>query len=175
MITWLPSYLEQRGYQAGAMSLFAGLPLLSSVAADLAGGVTTDYLVRRLGLRAGRAGIGVGAYAVAAGSMLAAAFSGSFVLSGVWIALAAASSMFTLAASWAACIDLGGRSSGVVSAAMNTSGQIGGVLSPVVLALLVQHLHNWSLPLYLMAALYAVSSACWLFVDSNPRSTSVNP
>jgi MFS family permease len=172
LITWLPSYLErQRGYRAGAMSLFAGLPLLLSVVADLAGGFTTDYLVRRFGLRAGRAAIGVAAYALAAAAMLAAAVSASFVLSSLWIALAAAASMFTLAASWAACIDLGGRSSGVVSAAMNTTGQLGGVLSPIVLALLVQQFDNWSLPLYVMAGLYAFSSVCWMFVDSAPRLT----
>lgn len=170
LITWLPSYLEQqRGYQPGAMSLFAGLPLLLSVAADFTGGFSTDYLVRRFGLRLGRSAIGVGGYAVAALAMVAAAYSGNFVFSSVLIAVAAAASMFTLAASWAACIDLGGPSSGVVSAAMNTTGQLGGVLSPIVLALLVQQFNNWSLPLYVMAGLYALSSACWLFVNSTPR------
>lgn len=169
LITWLPSYLEQqRGFEKGALSLFAGLPLLLSVVADLTGGMTTDALVQRFGLRAGRAAIGVTAYAIAAAAMLAAAWGGGFVLSAVMISIAAAASMFTLAASWAACIDIGGKSSGVVSAAMNTMGQIGGVLSPIVLAMLVERFHDWSLPLYLMAALYAASSLCWLFVD--PRA-----
>jgi MFS family permease len=166
LITWLPSYLEkQRGYHAGSISLFAGLPLLLSVIADFTGGVTTDWLVRRFGLRTGRAAIGVVAYAISAAAMVSAAFAGSFVVSAVLIAVAAASSMFTLAASWAACIDLGGRSSGVLSAAMNTTGQLGSVLSPIVLALLVQKFDNWSLPLYVMAALYAISSVSWCFVD----------
>jgi MFS family permease len=166
LITWLPSYLEQqRGFQPGALSLFAGLPLLLSVAADLTGGLATDFMVKRFGLRLGRSAIGAGAYAIAASAMLAAAFTCGFVLSAVLISIAAASSMFTLAASWAACIDLGGKSSGVVSAAMNTTGQIGAVLSPIVLALLVQHFDNWSLPLFVMAALYALSATCWLFVN----------
>jgi MFS family permease len=166
LITWLPSYLEkQRGYQPGAISLFAGLPLLLSVVADFTGGLTTDWLVRRFGLRAGRAAIGVVAYAISAAAMVGAAFAGTFVVSAVLIAVAAASSMFTLAASWAACIDLGGQSSGVVSAAMNTTGQLGSVLSPIVLALLVREFDNWSLPLYVMAALYAISSLSWCLVD----------
>ena len=117
-------------------------------------------------MRVGRSAIGFAAYALAASAMLAAAFTTSFVLSAVLISVAAASSMFTLAASWAACIDLGGKSSGVVSAAMNTTGQIGAVLSPIVLALLVQRFDNWSLPLFVMAALYALSSACWIFVNT---------
>ncbi len=170
LITWLPSYLEQqRGFQPGALSLFAGLPLLLSVVADLAGGMTTDYLVRRFGLRWGRSAIGSAAYAVSAVAMVFAAVSDGFVSSAVWIAVAAASSMFTLAASWAACIDVGGRASGVVSAAMNTTGQIGGVLSPIVLALIVRESNNWSLPLYVMAALYAFSSLCWLAIDPSPK------
>lgn len=168
VITWLPSYLEQqRGFQKGTLSLFAGLPLLLSVIADLTGGMATDFLARRFGLRIGRVTIGVAAYAVAAVAMLAAAQESGAVLSAVLIAVAAAASMFPLAASWAACIDLGGSSSGVVSAAMNTTGQIGGVLSPIVLTLLVNRFENWSVPLYVMAALYAFSSVCWIFINPN--------
>ena len=37
--------------------------------------------------------------------------------------------MFTLAAAWAVAIELGGRNSAVLSATMNTAGQIGGILS----------------------------------------------
>lgn len=169
LITWLPSYLEQqRGFEKNALSLFAGLPLLLSVIADLTGGMATDALVRRFGLRIGRAAICVAAYGVAAVSMLAAAAGVSSVASALLIAVAAASSMFTLAASWAACIDLGGSSSGVVSAAMNTAGQVGGVLSPIVLAYLVDHFQDWNLPLHLMAVLYGLSSLCWLFVNPDP-------
>ncbi|HUS06356.1 MAG TPA: MFS transporter [Bryobacteraceae bacterium] len=166
LITWLPAYLEQhRGLRAGALSLFAGLPLLLSVLADLTGGIATDWLVRRSGLRIGRAAIGVSAYAIAAATMLGAAWTADPALASVLIALAAAASMFTLGASWAACIDIGGPASGVVSAAMNTTGQIGGVLSPIVLALLVDRFSNWSLPLYVMAALYGISSLSWLLVN----------
>ncbi len=171
LITWMPSYLEtQRGFSAGALSLFAGLPLLLSVVADLTGGFSTDALARRFGLRFGRAAIGVTAYALAAASMLIAIWTASPVISSLSISVAAAASMFTLAASWAACIDIGGKASGVVSAAMNTTGQIGGILSPIVVGVLVERFANWSLPLYVMAVLYAFSSVCWLFVDPRPRT-----
>jgi ACS family glucarate transporter-like MFS transporter len=67
----------------------------------------------------------------------------------ILIAVAAAASMFTLGPSWAACIDIGGRNSAVMSAAMNTCGQVGGILSPVVLAYIVAIFANWAIPLYL--------------------------
>jgi MFS family permease len=82
----------------------------------------------------------------------------------VLIAIAAAASMFTLAPSWATCIDIGGRHSGVLSAAMNTSGQIGGIMSPIVLAYIVEIFANWAIPLYVMAGLYAIATVSWLFI-----------
>ena len=51
--------------------------------------------------------------------------------------------MFTLAPAWATAIELGGSNSAVLSATMNTAGQIGGILSPIVLAYIVDRLGNW--------------------------------
>ncbi len=173
LITWLPTYLEQQhGLRAGALSLFAGLPLLLSVIADLTGGAATDTMVRKFGLRIGRVSIGVVSYAVAAIAMLIATQAQDVTIASVMIAVAAASSMFALGASWAACIDIGGKSSGVVSATMNTTGQVGSILSPMVLAVLVDRFADWTLPLFVMSALYAVSSVAWAFVNPSPRPQS---
>lgn len=170
LITWLPTYLEQqRGFSQGGLSIFAGLPLILSVFADLFGGIVTDRLTKAYGLRTGRAGVGSAAYLVAAVAILAAAFTANAVAAAVLIAVAAAASMFTLAASWATCIDIGGSHSGVVSAAMNTSGQIGGIFSPILLAYLVKWFANWSLPLLVMCGLYLMASLAWLLVDPGRR------
>jgi MFS family permease len=72
--------------------------------------------------------------------------------------------MFTLGTSWASCIDIGERRAGVLSAAMNTSGNIGGFLSPIVLAYLVRWFSNWAIPLYVLAGLYFMAAACWLVI-----------
>ncbi|MBL8230664.1 MAG: MFS transporter [Bryobacterales bacterium] len=166
LITWLPTYLEQqRGFTKGSLGLFAGLPLMLSVLGDIFGGVTTDWLTRKYGLRVGRASIGICAYFVSGLAMLFAPGAESPVVAALLIAIAAASSMFTLAASWAACLDIGGAHSGVISAAMNTTGQVAGVLSPIVLTYLVENFASWSLPLYVMAGLYLLSSAAWWFID----------
>ncbi len=170
LITWFPAYLEQqRGFSKAGLSLFAGLPLLLSVFGDLFGGITTDRLTKARGLRVGRAGVGGVAYLVSAISILAATFTADGVMAAVLIAVAAAASMFTLAASWASCIDIGGQHSGVVSAAMNTSGQVGGIVSPILLAYLVEWFADWRLPLVVMSLLYFLSAVTWLFVDPNKR------
>jgi MFS transporter, ACS family, glucarate transporter len=165
VITWLPAYLAKaRGFESVELGLFAGLPLILSVVSDIGGGWTTDRLCRRFGLRLGRCAVASGANLLAALAMLAGAATADSRVAALLIAVALASSMFTLGPSWAACIDIGGRSSAVVSAAMNTAGQIGGILSPIVLALVVDRFANWAIPLYLMAGLYLMAAIVWLAV-----------
>ena len=73
-ITWLPTYLkEKHGFDAMQLGLFAGLPLILSVLGDLFGGVTTDAVTARFGLRLGRCGVGAAAYVLAGGAMILAA------------------------------------------------------------------------------------------------------
>ena len=84
--------------------------------------------------------------------------------SGVPISLAGAASNFMLAAAWGSCIDLSRRHSGVLSAAMNTAGQAGGFLSPIVLAFVVRHFTSWSAPLYITGGLYLAGSLCGLWI-----------
>ena len=170
-ITWLPTYLAQaRGMRAAELALFAGLPLLLSSLADVTGGMTSDSLSRRFGLRMGYCGVGASAYLIGAVLMAAGAHAANARAAGTLIAVAGALSMFTLAASWATAIGLGGRNAAVLSAAMNTSGNIGGVLSPIVLAFLVGRFRNWNLPLDLLSGLYLMASFCWLFIQ--PEKTA---
>lgn len=169
VMTWLPTYLaEARGFEPGALALFAGLPMLLGVGSNLLGGVTTDLLCARYGLRLGRAAIGVTSYVAAAVMMVWAAVEQEPQRAAVLLAVASASSMFALSAHWASAIDIGGEHTGVLSAAMNTTGQIGSIISPLVAASLVEHYANWALPLHVMAGLYLFSALTWLFV--RPRA-----
>jgi MFS-type transporter involved in bile tolerance (Atg22 family) len=48
---------------------------------------------------------------------------------------------------------------------MNTSGQVGAILSPTLIALVVGHFSNWGAPLYLVGTLFLLGSVCWLWID----------
>ncbi len=169
-ITWLPAYLkEKHGFDAMSLGFFAGLPLILSVLGDLFGGVATDAVARRFGLRLGRAGVGAAAYSVAGGAMILAGLAGQPVLAGWLIALALGASMFTLGASWSTCLDIGGSHAGVVSAAMNTSGQIGSVLSPLLVAFLLKQWGDWNLPLLVMGGLFLAGAICWGLINPHQR------
>jgi MFS transporter, ACS family, glucarate transporter len=163
-VTWLPTYLQHEKQLHGVtLGFLAGLPLLLSVPADLFGGILTDRLSRKFGLRLGRCLVGFGSLA-AAGIFLFCGALAPGVIAAVLIALAAAASNFLLGASWGACADIAGDHAATVSAAMNTSGQIGGVLSPIAFALLTRTSTSWAAPLYLTAALYLAGAMCWYFV-----------
>jgi len=170
VMTWLPTYLaEQRGFQKESLSFFSGLPLLLSVFGDLSGGAVTDFMSRRFGLRLGRSGVAVTGYAVAGAAMFASVLSTTPVMAASLIAVAVAASMFTLSASWAACIDIGGEHTAVLGAAMNTTGQLGSILSPVLTGWVVTHFSNWQTPLLIMGGLYVASAIFWMLVDPRKR------
>jgi len=83
----------------------------------------------------------------------------------VLISLGGASSNFLLGAAWGTCIDIGRTRSGALSAAMNTSGQIGSIVSPSLVAVIVTHFSSWSAPLYLTGVLFLGGALCWLWID----------
>jgi MFS transporter, ACS family, glucarate transporter len=165
-ITWLPTYLEnERGFTATTLGVMAGLPLVMSAAADLFGGLTTDWVTKRFGLRVGRCGVGGVSLLVASVLLIAGTATAHNIVAVVLISLALASSNFLLGASWSACTDIAGDHAGVVSACMNTAGQVGGFLSPIVAALFVERYASWSAPLYLCGALYFLGALCWWLVE----------
>ena len=62
------------------LGIFAGLPLIVSMPGDLLGGLVTDRLAARYGLRVGRCGLGAVAYVIAGIALLAAAASSTPII-----------------------------------------------------------------------------------------------
>jgi ACS family glucarate transporter-like MFS transporter len=172
-ITWLPTYLAQgHGMKGTELAIFSGLPLMMSFVADLTGGEGSDKLARVLSLRAARRAFGVGGYVLAAIATFLATQLGSGFSAGLLIAIGGACSMLTLAPAWASAVDVGGHHAGVTAGVMNTVGQIGGILSPIVLAYLVDATGNWNLPLLVLAGIYAVAAVAWLMINPDQRVES---
>ena len=169
-ITWFPTYLEEaRGFAKASLGFFAGLPLLASVAGDIFGGRVTDWAVREYGLKIGRTGVGAAAYGVAGVAMAIGAMTAEPVASVLWISFSVASSMFTLGASWSTCIDIGGKHSGVVSAAMNSAGSAAGIACPIIVAKIVTDSGDWNLPVFIMSGLFFFGAVCWLLIDPRKK------
>src|SRR5215510_4692796 len=165
-ITWLPSYLLRgRGFDFQAMGWLASLPLLAIAVGALVGGSLSDRLVRRFGLRSGLRVPGLVGLPLAGVCVLGAAAtpdarSAAFLLAG-----AAGAAALGFAPAWSVCLAVGGRHAGVVSGAMNTFGNLGGTLSPILMGFWLEALGSWDVGLYSVAALYFGAALCWLGID----------
>jgi MFS family permease len=165
-ITWLPTYLlRARGFDLQAVGWFAALPLLGIALGCLVGGWLSDALARRFGPRTGRRTPGVLGLPLAALAILGAVSAADARAAAGLLAAAAGLAALGVAPAWAVCLEIGGRNAGVVSGAMNTFGNLGGVASPLVVGWCLEAWGSWSAPLWTVAALYLGAAACWLAID----------
>jgi ACS family glucarate transporter-like MFS transporter len=169
-ITWLPTFLkEKHGFTALSLGFFSGLPLITAVLGDLFGGVATDWAARRFGLRFGRAGVsGLGNLFAGVAMITATRVHDPHLAIGL-ISLAVCGTMFTLGATWGTCLDIGGHHVGVVSAAMNTAGQIGSFFSPLLVTWLLQEFGDWNAPVLAIGGLFLVGATMWCLIDPRDR------
>ena len=165
-LTWLPTYLRDgRGFNSSAMNAIHTVVLLCAAAASIFGGQLTDKLTKRYGLRVGRA-IGVVAMPLSALALTVAALTGSAGMAAAAMVVAASAGDLCLSPSWAMCHDVGGEASGTVTAVMNTFGNIGGALSPLVVGYAVQWWGSWSIPLLAAAASALFGGFFTLLIDT---------
>ena len=174
-ITWLPTYLlTARGFDLKAVGWLASLPLLSIAAGVFAGGWLSDVFVHRYGLRVGRRLTGVVGLPLAAVAVIAGMASATPMTSALLLASAAGLAALGVSPAWAVCLEIGGRHSGVVTGAMNTFGNLGGALCPVVVGVCLQRWGSWTVPLTTIAVLYLVAAACWMAIDPTRPIVAIN-
>ena len=165
-LTWLPTYLlRARGFELSQVGWLAALPLLGIATGSLLGGALTDLLARRFGPRVALRTPGVVGLPLAALAIVGAVTTADPRASALYLAAAAGLAALGVAPGWSVCLAIGGRHAGVVSGAMNTFGNLGGVMSPIVVGWCLTLWGSWEAPLYTVAALYVVAALCWLGVD----------
>jgi sugar phosphate permease len=163
-LTWLTKYLvDVRHFTLLKGGLLASLPLWAGVVGDTAGGLATDWLLKRTGsARIGRRVVAIiGLLGCAVFIVPAALTEDAYIAVGCLTA-----SMFflecTIGPSWAVPMDTGGKYSGTVSGMMNMAGNFGGAISPIVFGYLAQG-DNWQAPFIVAACLLVAGAAIWAF------------
>jgi len=66
---------------------------------------------------------------------------------------------------WAVCLDVGHEYSGTVSAMMNTVGNIGSALSPLVFGAILQFTGSWVYPFVVASCILVAGALLWLKVN----------
>jgi MFS family permease len=168
--TWLPTYLiKVLGFSVLGGGLFAALPFLLAGIADIVGGWLTDRLARAHGLRVGRCYLGFGAFLTCAALVFASTLPVPSIAKAILLAFALASADLALGACWAVPIDIAPDHAGVITGCMNTLGNLGGLLGPLVVGLAVDRWHSWTFPFYVTASMYACGAVAWLAIDPTQR------
>ena len=172
-ITWLPTYLlKARGFDLRQTGFFAALPLVAIAGGVFAGGWLSDRLAARWGARSGRRAPGLVGFPLAALAVAIGISAADPLTSALLLAAAAGMAALGVAPAWVVSTEIGGVHAGVVSGAMNTFGNLGGALSPVIVGVCLERWGSWKAPLFSVAVLYLVAALCWLHVDPNERLES---
>lgn len=193
-ITYLPGYLKDQLHieQGTDMStpefwiggLMKGLPLLVGSVSCLLGGFLTDSFIKQTGNRKwGRRLFGV----IGHGLCAACYFVAIYFMKSPWtfvllIAFAAFWNDLTMGSSWASCLDIGRRYSGIVAGCMNTIGNLGGALAGWLTGKILDwHTsgfaegtdayaaakdQGWIVNISLFGAAYVLAVICWFWFDA---------
>ncbi|MBK7927033.1 MAG: MFS transporter [Bryobacterales bacterium] len=169
-LSWLHTFLENgRGFSKADLVAYSWLPFVFGGTANMLGGITSDYMVKRVGLKWGRrlcGLIGLGASSI---FLLATTLTQDKVASVLLLALGYAGSDFMLPVAWAVCLDVGRKYAGAVTGAMNTAGQIGSFATSVSFGYLVTYFGSYDAPLIPMGILTGISALLWLKIDATDQ------
>lgn len=171
-IAWMPVYLQQgRHFSETEMKFTTSLIFIPAIATNLAGGVLSDWLVRKKGLTFGRRSVGVLSMGInSLLFVLEATTANNTILVICFIAGFACQLIFGVAA-FAVCVDIGGSHAGAVSGFMNCVGQIGAFFLAIVFGKIVDTTHSFNSPLFVIAGLLFFGSLLWFAVDPTTRLT----
>jgi predicted MFS family arabinose efflux permease len=163
--SWFHTYLvKARGFDEKNL-LLSSLPFLVAGCANLAGGLSSNALVKRIGLKWGRCSIGCASLMLsglgALGVMVTHDQLGAMLL----LTLVYAGITFQQPIMFAVCLDIGGPYAGAMVGAMNTSAQVGAFASSVAFGILVDKYADYTLPFIPMALLLLAGAAFWIKID----------
>ena len=166
-ITWLPTYLQEYRHLSPEMAArLAIFPLFFGGLGCMFGGFLSPYVTRWTGsLRKTRRLLGYAGCCGAGLLLLIHAGIEDPLLAMIAMGLASFSNDLTMAGSWGACMDVGGKYAGTLSGSMNMVGNFAGGLAPIVLGYVLQATGSWLINFYIMAGIYLLGALSWRFID----------
>lgn len=173
-LDWFPTYLkDHRGFTLKQMGFYASLPLLAGVVGDLAGGWVSDLLLKRQGsVTHARRTVGVVGFLIAAAGIIPATLTQNPYTCVAFSCLAFGGLELTVGVSWAIPLDIAGDFAGSAAALMNSVGNIGSAISPLLLSFLVTGF-GWNVPFLVASALCVVGMIIYTRIDASKRIFAV--
>jgi ACS family glucarate transporter-like MFS transporter len=166
---WMYIYMAQvRGLNLKTSAVYTAFPFIAMTIGCMLGGIVSDSIAARLGLRAGRCVLPGVALALTAvllvlGSRAHSAETAALVLAGGAGILYLAQSSF-----WAVSADIAGEYTGIVGGMMNMGGQLGGACTAWVTPLFAKWF-GWDASFLIAAGLALVGGLVWIVIDPNQQ------
>lgn len=171
-IAWMPVYLQQgRHFSETEMKFATSLIFIPAIATSLAGGIFSDWLVRKKGLKFGRRSIGMLSMGINSVLFLIEATTSNNTIVIISFIAGFACQLILGVVAFAVCVDIGGNHAGTVSGFMNCIGQIGAFFLAIVFGKIVDTSHSFNSPLFVIAGLLFFGSLLWLLVDPTKKLT----
>jgi len=166
--SWFPTYLVRgAGLSEKEMGLFSALPFVLGCCGNVVGGVLSDRLAVRYGLKVACCGQATASLASSSLLILGLAYATNKVVVVILSSIGFGVMDLMLPASWSLCLDLGRAHSGVLTGAMNAAGLAGGFICTVLFGYLVRATGGYRAPLIMVAAMVMLSAI--LFAAINPN------
>jgi MFS family permease len=163
---WLHTYLVKgRGFSEEEMRTISVFPFILGAIANPLGGLLSDRLSHRFGLKIGRRLVGSTCLIIGAGFLLATALTTGRWSGIVLLAMGFGALDLMLSSAWAVTMDVGGRYAGAVSGAMNSFGHIGGALCSILFGHIIEHFGSYNAPLIVISGMLLMAAACFALID----------
>jgi MFS family permease len=164
--TWFPTFLVRgAGLSEKQMSLFSALPFVLGCCGNVVGGILSDRLASRYGLKVARCGQAASSLAVSSVLILGLANTRDKVLVVILSSIGFGVLDLMLPATWSLCLDLGRSHVGVLTGVMNTAGLAGGFVCTVLFGYLVRATGGYRAPLSAVAAMVMLSAILFVMID----------
>jgi MFS transporter, ACS family, glucarate transporter len=165
-LSWYPTYLVNgRGFNEADLIRYSWLPYVLGALANMMGGIVSDRLVKRIGLKWGRRAVGMIGLGSSAIFISATLLTHDKLYAVIFLALGFAGSDFMLPVAWAVCLDIGKKYAGTVTGAMNTAGQAGSFFLSAGFGFVVKAYGSYDAPLYPMIVFTVLACLLWLAID----------
>jgi MFS family permease len=175
LISWFPSYLERaHGLRLANASVMTMLPLAGVAAGAMVGGVLIDRVLQLTGSKwLSRSLVAATAMVLAGMGSLVATHAVHPAAAMAALGLGAAVSGLAAPATWAATMDVGGKSATSIMAIANMSGNLGAYLCPKVVGVILDtYPERWDLVLLLFAMVSITGGICWLMVNPDKAAAA---
>lgn len=164
-IAWLHTYLVRARNFSEKDLLLSTLPFIFGACANVGSGITSDFLLKRSGLKAARRRVGIIGLTSGGFFALLAAFTPSKVGTLLLLCLSFAGIAFNQSMTFPICIDVARKFPGSMGGAMNTAAHVGAFLSGVMFGYAAKISGSYDRPLILMAPVLGFGALMWLKID----------